>query len=692
MKRRWLPLLGLGGAYLLLTLVMLWPLPRELGRAVPGEEFDIWQNTWNLWWVRYCLWEGNGSLFYTSLLYHPGGAGLLFHTLSLTNTILALPVTILWGPVAAYGVVALLSYVLGGFGAALLVIEVLEERPGLAPAVCWGAALLGGATFAFSSYHLAHTRAHLHMLSLQWLAFYAWALLRAWKRPGLGRILVALIFLLLTSWTDWYYAFYALFFTGLFLLVQLVQRRFQGRATWSAVGRVVAVVIVALAVLAVQWVPMLREQARNPDVRMSVAYAVQLGADPLAYVTPGPLHPLWGRWTMPLYRRYSVGNLEEGVLYLGIIPLALALYGARRRWAGRGLWLTTGLVCAALSLGPVLHWAGEIVTVNGSRIFMPYALLHLIPLMDIARVPARFGLLVTLAVAVLAGVGLADLLQARRWRGRWRLLLAGGLTFLLCAELAWLPYPVTPAQVPPFYQQLAGEADGGALLQLPIVRYPQEHTERLLYQTVHEHPTFGGYISRGDPHIPYEEIPGFRTFQSLAVRREITEPTWEAWREQSLAALSHYGAVYVVVQRPALAPGRLRVAEGLAQSLLGAPAYQDDQTSAYRVPPVVAPFWELGSGWGPWKWREGPARSLQEEATLRLVLPETDTGQICLRCAGQGETVVGAGVDDIVWGVPAGTWCLDPHTLSAGSHEVVFWPAEGKTVWVLGVWWDQGAE
>lgn len=698
MKARWLPPAGAVLAYTLLSLAMLWPLPLYLGRAVPGREFDIWQNTWNLWWVRRCLWEGQGHLFYTDLLFHPNGASLLFHTLSLSNTILALPLTILAGPAAAYGFVALFSFVAGGIGAALLVHEVLGKQAELSPAARWGAAFVGGTIFTFSSYHLAHTLGHLHMLSLEWLPLYVWAMLRAWSRPRLGWVLAAVSFLLLTSWTDWYYCLYALFLSALFLVVQLWGQRRRVREIVRPAGRVVLVVLLGLAILSVQWVPMVIEQARRAEVRLSPAYAILYSADPLAYITPGPGHPLWGRWTQPLYDRYSEGNWAEGVLYQGVLPLSLALVGLWRRWPGRSFWLAALLGFGVLSLGPVLQWAGTIVTVNGQRIFLPYAVLHLVPLMDISRVPARFGLLVTLAVAVLAGVGLARLLQRCLRRERWRLGLSGLAAVAVCAELAWLPYPVTPAHVPAFYRQMAAESAGGALLEIPYVRKTEEHTARMLYQTVHGHPIFGGYISRGDPHIPYEQIPGFRAWQSFSGEREITEPTTAAWQEQALAALNHYGASYVVLERSALFLPRLQAAQILARSMLGpaAEVYRDSETIAYRVPPGQAPFWEMGTGWGPQNWPEGPARLLRGKAAVALLLPQEGRGRICLQMVPQeGEAAVTLEVDGqprarFTFSAAETTACAATLSLAAGRHEVVLDGGQGAGGWVVALWWVPG--
>ncbi len=50
--------------YLALTFVMTYPLVREVGRAIPGDGFDGWQNVWNLWWVkRALLVEGTNPYF-----------------------------------------------------------------------------------------------------------------------------------------------------------------------------------------------------------------------------------------------------------------------------------------------------------------------------------------------------------------------------------------------------------------------------------------------------------------------------------------------------------------------------------------------------------------------------------------------------------------------------------------------------
>ncbi len=65
------------------------------------------------------------------------------------------------------------------------------------------------------------------------------------------------------------------------------------------------------------------------------------------------------------------------------------------------------VACAVLALGPSLHVLGE--TRFGSEnwsVPLPYRWLQALPLVSVARVPARFALLTTLCLAVLAGLAI----------------------------------------------------------------------------------------------------------------------------------------------------------------------------------------------------------------------------------------------------------------------------------------------
>jgi hypothetical protein len=163
-------------------------------------------------------------------------------------------------------------------------------------------------------------------------------------------------------------------------------------------------------------------------------------------------------------------------------------------WFGRrraAFWGLAAVAFALLALGPMLQIAGR----SFEALPLPYRLLQQVPLANVFRVPARFGLLVTLCLAVLAGLGLVGL--ARRFprltAGRARLFALPLLTLALLAEHFPAPYPLTPVEEPPFYRQLAASSEQGAVLELP---FALTRSISLYHQTIHRRPIIGGYLSR----------------------------------------------------------------------------------------------------------------------------------------------------------------------------------------------------
>ncbi len=164
------------------------------------------------------------------------------------------------------------------------------------------------------------------------------------------------------------------------------------------------------------------------------------------------------------------------VQYLGSLTLLLALVGlAGGRGAGRLWWGGVALVALALSLGPVLHFGGEPLTVGGRALPGPYRLLVGLPYLGLMRIPHRWTLLAALALAMLAGRGLSFLAgDAERAWGAARLpVLVALATLLLLMDLLLFAHaPLQAArslsaelaEPPAVYGQLEG---AGAVLDLP---------------------------------------------------------------------------------------------------------------------------------------------------------------------------------------------------------------------------------
>ncbi len=222
--------------YLLLTLVLTYPLVRVFASAIPGDGFDGWQNYWNLWWVKVALLDQHTHPWFTGLIYHPTGVGLLFHTLNAFNGFTFLPVQLAWGLLPAYNSVVVFSFALGGLGAYLLARQVLG------PASSRWAAFAAGVIFTFAPYHTAHLLGHMQLIALEWLPFYALYLLRTVNaatpfhsnRAIAREAGMATLFLALVALCDWYYVFYCGILTAVVLAWAMISQLAPARAHFTS--------------------------------------------------------------------------------------------------------------------------------------------------------------------------------------------------------------------------------------------------------------------------------------------------------------------------------------------------------------------------------------------------------------------------------------------------------------------------
>jgi hypothetical protein len=246
------------------------------------------------------------------------------------------------------------------------------------------------------------------------------------------------------------------------------------------------------------------------------------------------------------------GGYPVDALFPGFVLLALAAWGvAAGRITRRGgrRWYFVLLAAAAflLSLGPRLYLApGEPA---GLDMALPYAWLYaVVPGFRALRAPVRFDALVSLALAVLAGYGVAALARPRP-TGGWRRWLAPALVATVAVEsLVWPaavaePVPVAAA-VPEVYRWLARQASA-PLLELPMAFTPGgPQLEYQYFSTYHWHTTpdgYSGFVPPKHGQIVYEmaDFPAERSvrlLQALGVRRVVVHADRyppAAWQEMA---------------------------------------------------------------------------------------------------------------------------------------------------------------
>ncbi|HEY7170210.1 MAG TPA: hypothetical protein VH417_05135 [Vicinamibacterales bacterium] len=591
--------LAIAAAYLLLAAVATFPLAGHGGTAVPLGG-DSWVNYWNLWWVKTALLDAHTNPFFTPDLHYPDGAYLYLHTLNFLPAVVVAPVTALFGVIPAFNLLVAASFVLSGYAAYRLALYVLRTRLASESSVVGAshvraAAFVGGVAFAFSSYRFAHLRGHLDLLQTEWIPVFVLLLLRVKDHGRLRDVVLAGLALAGAFLTAAYYAVFLLMTTALAALDTVVSAGWRwSRATTRTLAIAAVFAVCAAPVLA----PTLirgRAEGRTPNPGYD---ADRFSADLLGFVIPSPLSTVWRGVTAPAYRHLTRANSElEIVTFLGVVPLVLTAvaFGSGGRTVRTFAWMA--IVFSVLALGPIAHVWGAPLLPQFTRL-MPYAWLARLPYGDIPRVPARFVVMASAALAVLSAIGALTIAGTST---RFFPLIAAGLVTAAIVDGAVAPLPLAEPQAPEYFRILGGRAGRGALLELPIPDDPAVYPERMFYQTVHRRPIFGGALSRGLPPLPFDALPGFSQLKNLEhTVDDVGEYDRSTLPDLSRAVLSAYGTTHVAVEKWLMEAGAVDKARRISEEMLGPAAYEDEKTLVFEVRgsgSFPAPAAWLDHGW-----------------------------------------------------------------------------------------------
>lgn len=289
------------------------------------------------------------------------------------------------------------------------------------------------------------------------------------------------------------------------------------------------------------------------------------GLDLVALVLPNPNHPLFGgpsrQW---LARRAGPAGLPEEVGSLPFVALGLIGWAWwRRGWRAPRSWTALSATFVLLALGPFVLVGG----VN-TAVPTPWTLLRYVPPASYARSPGRALTVALLGIAVLAALALAHLIEGRGRRARW------GVAAVIAAALFELwpaPRQLFPASVPSFYRIIAADPRPVRVLELPTgVRdgtFSVGDFSALaqFYQTVHQKPLVGGYLSRVSRQRvrAFREAPVLDALLTLSEGRALTAQQRAAAFAARERFLQRAGLGYVVIDRRRASPELVRFAREL---------------------------------------------------------------------------------------------------------------------------------
>lgn len=434
------------GVFLILGILLTWPLARDMRHVIYSWGDPVFQS-WTLGWNWHALTTDPLHIFDANVFY-PWRNTLAYSDHLFGQTLLALPVLMLTGEgMLANNVAVLTAFILSGFMMYLLVYDLTGNRV---------AGILAGAAYAFAPSRMAHLE-HLHLLSMQWPPLLLLCLRRLAITTNRSRIAWAIAMgaaFLMQGLSGVYFLYFSvvmLMIAGaVYLAFALIQRK---EHLLHGVVLAAGACAVAGILLLPTLLPYLRVQS-DLDFEREPFEVTFWSAKRSDYLAAWPDNRLWNE---PLADNFR--HIEQA-LFPGLAILVLAVIGLTHPLVRREKW-----VLLAVTFGSVLLSFGLTGWVLGNEIPLPYKVFYeYLPGFKAIRVPARFGMLALVGLGGLAGLGIDRVwrlaLPRLPNRRQMQVALAGLTVGLLVVVLETLtimdlPDPLPVEDVPEWYAWMA---------------------------------------------------------------------------------------------------------------------------------------------------------------------------------------------------------------------------------------------
>lgn len=490
-RRTWVRHVVLVLVYIGAGIAATWPRFTYLADGKLPKTTDVAAFVWGFWWIAHQV-THPGSLFFTKFMAAPGGIQLGFSTLMPLAGLVMLPVTLLFGPSAAFTTLTLIAPGLLCY-AMYRAARLWLNQPG---------SIAAGAVFGLSSMVLWQVWYHINIaVGLIFLPLTIEACIRLRRTQKLAPAIWLGVVLGAEVLISQEGAAIALLLTAAILLPwvfgKLVNDRESLRKALVPLG---IGALVAFVVASPQLIAMLQQiaagGATTPPGTLSLNYT-QFGVPLQTLFAPSPRLGYYGLghivptgWAFNITPKDGVSvQPGEGLPGFGIVATVLAALGAIIAWRKRTTWwfVLLWLGCAILALGTSitlgnacvvnqaspgkvygqscqqflpflghLHYvyihhvgvdAWEKVTVSN---LMPYTWLVRFGPLSGLREADRFALVAMIGVALLAGIVVQWLTARRRWIS---IPLIAVLTAACVLEIGWAGGttgpPLTPTETMP---------------------------------------------------------------------------------------------------------------------------------------------------------------------------------------------------------------------------------------------------
>jgi len=571
-ERNWKGCAGSLLLYMLVALLVTWPLVLTMSTGIYAQRSDLIGTLWGIWCLRHAAQTGENP-GHTDLVDFPYGRSADYNFgpyVKLTpdgwlNTYPVWWLSNLSNENVAINLRVLMSLIMSALLMHMVVYWIVRDRL---------AAFVGGLVFMISPFRLAVTQHYFGMAFIECLALFLLALLWFHDHPGLFRSIGlgaagAVCFLI-----EPYYGAYAAIMLVMYVCVRCASDLIHRDSRWLRNSGIAALaLLLSLVGGSLAFVPLIELGQDVPSFFFrSYTQVVEYSAQPWAYLLPTSTHPILAGPAKSLLQngtRTAFPHLQS--LFLGYSVILLGSMGAfsmlkRGTSSSRNLGvflIATLFTGVALSMPPTL-------SVLGASLPMPQTVLR--QLVPWVRTYARFGGLPITALAVLSGVGLSWLLSKSRKRGV-RLAVTAVFALAICFEYADMP-PVNvqnTGQYEAVYYWLRDQADVRVVAEYPLSVQPESSEagtttwdtyEAFLNQRLH-----GKALFNGAPYLSH-------SYLMKVGLEDLTDPT--------VPARLHWFGVDEVILHNAAAT--VVAAQGLEL------VYRGEDADVYRIDSSVAYF------------------------------------------------------------------------------------------------------
>ncbi len=576
--------------YIIITFILFIGVTSKLNTIAPGVGANTYKNLWSTWWVDYSTFTLHQSIWYTQLLYPPLGANLALQSMAPLLSILAAPFEI-FGNVFAYNIMFILGFIISGF-CMFILAEYLTKND--------YAAFIASIIYTFSAFHIAQGFSNIGFIFIGGIPLAIYFFMKVINREHLIYNAIGLgVAIVISAFMGSIDQFLMLLIILIIILIANLTLK-QSRKLILSKMFLFAIIIATLtaAILgSFGFIPIFSAMAgQNASINIAQQGSIQANMlwsnDILSLFLPSFYNGALNGLTSSYYQIFS-GYTNERIAYIGIIALALSIYGIYKYGKKLLLWVIITIIFGLLTLGPYVQFNGYSTGIPGL-----YLLYKNIPLFNYISQPNRFDVILQMCIAILAAYGFVEV-NKHVHKANKKILIAIGLSAIILFESvgfvggAITPYITTTVHVPHIYQLIKNTTGNYSILVLPAISNPTSNDPNYYpalatYYTAITHKALaGGYVSNeNNSQISYIfNIPLAIEAYNMQIGGQFIyqSPINQSYVNQTLLSLYNYNTAFITVDGSAYNQSELTFLLSYMDSIFGTPKISNSTPSLYNT-------------------------------------------------------------------------------------------------------------